>query len=128
MRKTGSELVERRQDTAPVAYGRKLNNRARAVVHDALSRLIDGDSRDLKGSHGATFADRLRDELLESPLASMLRIDAATPSDEGDAKSGPTMQINTQALYLQALQHANKPEEPKTIEGTIGVQPEPSGW
>lgn len=111
-------------------YGRKLNNRARALVADALERLASGDCRDLKGSHGRSFADQLVHELLEAPLNSLMRIDAATPSDEGDGKSEATGgNVNIQALYLTAVQQANKPgDDAKLVEGTSGVQPDVSDW
>lgn len=129
-RKTGSELVERSGGNAITAYGRKLNNRARAVVHDALDRLVSGDLSRLVGTHGRTFRDQLAHEMLEAPLGSMMRIDAATPSDEGEEAKGPAAQgvTNIAALYLVAMQGANKAAEPKVIEGTIGVQPPASDW
>lgn len=120
-----------KRDDALVVYGRKLNNRARALVHDALDRLTRGDMKDAVGTHGRTFPDQLAHELLESPWASVLKIDAATPSDEGeDAKGGaPSQQLNVQSLYLMALQGVQKRgDEAKVIEGTIGVGPDASAW
>lgn len=134
MAKSKQEVALSRGDAADlptIRYGRKLNNRGRALVHDALERLTRGDMAVTVGTHGRNFADQLAHELLESPLASILRIDAATPSDEGeDAKAGQGAGIvaNISALYLQAVQHANKPEAPRVIEGTIGVQAGASPW
>jgi hypothetical protein len=109
-KKNSSDLVHR--DRAPEAYGRRLNNRARAIVHDALERVITGDMAKCVGSHGRTFADQLAHELIEAPLSSVLRINAATPSDEAeDTKAAaPQGQTNIQALYLMAVQQASKPE------------------
>ena len=125
--KPRNELTPR-QDAVPAPYGRKLNNRGRALVHDALERLTRGDMMDARGDHGRTFPDQLAHELLASPLASLLRIDAATPCDEGvEAKGGGGIKADIGALYLQVVQAAGKQAGP-VIEGTIGVQPEPSDW
>lgn len=130
MAKTKQELAPRYEQSA-APYGRKLNNRGRALVHDALGRLMaGGDMAATVGTHGRNFPDQLAHELLESPLASLLRIDAATPSDEGEEAKGAAAQgtTNIGALYLLAMQGANKQAEPKVIEGTIGVQPKLSDW
>lgn len=131
-RKTGSELVERSGGNALTAMGRKLNNRGRALVHDALGRLMaGGDMADKPDAEtGRTFLDQLAHQLRADPLGSLLRIDAATPSDEGEEAKGAAAQgtTNIGALYLLAMQGANKQAEPKVIEGTIGVQPKLSDW
>jgi hypothetical protein len=125
--KPKGELIQ--HDSGAVVYGRKLNNRGRALIHDALERLTRGDMAACVGSHGRTFVDQLAYELRESPLASLLRIDAATPCDEGsDGKGTPQGQTNIGALYLLAVQAANKQVAPVVIEGTIGVQDKLSAW
>jgi hypothetical protein len=122
------DLTTVNNDRAAPAMGRKLNNRGRALVHDALERLTRGDLMDARGDHGRTFPDQLAHELLASPLASLLRIDAATPCDEGvEGKGAGGIKADIGALYLQVVQAAGKQAGP-VIEGTIGVQPEPGDW
>jgi|HubBroStandDraft_6_1064221.scaffolds.fasta_scaffold130361_3 hypothetical protein len=129
MAKAKNELAQR-TETSVTAYGRRLNGRARALIHDALERVIRGDMAKCVGTHGRSFPDQLAHELIESPLSSLLRINAATPSDEAeDAKAAaPQGQTNIQALYLMAVQAANKPEltEGKTVGAPLIIDAKPN--
>lgn len=128
-RKTGSELVERRGGNAIEAYGRKLNNRARAVLDDALGRVLAGDAAAWAGASGRNFLDQLAMQLIDDPLGSLMRINAATPSDE-DEKSNAPAAVNIQQAFLLAVQAVNKPAQVlgEIVEGTSRVQPELSDW
>lgn len=114
-------------------YGRKLNRRARALVHSAIERLTNGDWSGFKGTgkageHGRDFFDQLCYEIWANPLAAMQWLNAATPDDEGEGapnQAAASVVTNIGALYLQAMQRA-KPVE--TIEGTTLVQHVASDW
>lgn len=108
---TGTSLENAR------VYGKRLNNRARAMLDRTLDRLTSGDWKSHKGSHGRTFHDQLAWEILENPLAALQWINDHTPCDEGSQPAAnPLIMNNIGALYLTAMQRANEQAEVKTIE------------
>ena len=98
-------------------YGRRLNNRARAMVDRTLDRHTIGDWKERKGTSGRNFLDQLAHEILENPLSTVMWLNDHTPCDEGTAPaSNPLIMNNIGALYLTAMQRANEQQEVKTIE------------
>jgi proline dehydrogenase len=100
------------------AYGRHLNNRSRALISQTLDRVVDGNWKAVKGTHGRTFVDQLAWQMVEDPLATLQWINNHTPCDEGTLSSPANALItnNIGALYLTAMQRANEQQEAKIVD------------
>lgn len=128
MARNHNDLAPRKGEHGVEVYGRRLNNRGRALLEQAFDLLHAGR----KDAKGRDFVAALADAILESPLGALERIDKMTrdPEDKGDGGK----QLNINSLYLMAVQGAQTAAiAPRVIEhdealGTSRVQPMPSDW
>jgi hypothetical protein len=107
-------LVPRVEGSAEV-YGKRLNNRARALL-DCVFDLMEDERR--SGTFDPVAA--LRRAYEKDPLGYIERVMKMTP--EGAATTGPAaaLMANIGAMYLQVMQAPVAP--------VVDVTPEPSGY
>lgn len=128
MARNHNDLTPRKGEHGVEVYGKRLNNRGRALLEQAFDLLHKGR----KDDKGRDFVAALADAILESPLGALERIDKMTRDPEEKADSGKQLNINS--LYLMAVQGAQTAAvAPRVIEhleplGTSGVQPTLSDW
>jgi hypothetical protein len=127
MRKAKRDLIPRAgAEHSATVYGRKLGNRARAVLDQAWDRLLSGDVKD---KHGRDFVTALAQEMVEAPISAVERTLRACP-DEAPGDGRP---LNVGQLFLQAVMQANKPpatpgDDARVIEGAATEAAPEADW
>lgn len=127
-RVTPNQLEPRKGEHGVEVYGKRLNNRGRALLEQAFDLLKQGR----KDAKGRDFVAALADAILADPLGAIERVDKLTRDPNAPSQGANALNINS--LYLMAVQGAQQAAQPALVidneleAGTPGVQAPVSDW